>query len=627
MCGIAGIYNVERSAIVQPETLEKMAGTIVHRGPDDLGIYTCGNVGIVACRLSIIDLATGHQPAGSEESGVWVALNGEIYNFRELRKELIALGHRFLSQGDTEVIVHAYEQWGLGCVDRLNGMFAFALHDTHRRRLWLVRDRLGIKPLYYTWDERRLIFSSEIKAILTDQSVYESRRLHTGALYQYLRYMYVPAPLTMFRDILKLPAGHWLLLQGDRKEIYCYWSIPPNRGPRKAPPLEEAASDVQRLLEDSVKLQKSSDVPLGVFLSGGIDSASLVGLLSRNVPDKLQTFTVGFAGEDENGLNELKEARLISTYFKTDHHELLLSSGDLMHAFAKIAATLDDPVADHAIVPTYLLAQFAKQRVSVALSGEGADELFAGYQTYSRQLWLERIQLILPRASRKMIAECTVFPVAWRGFAGRSLLPFTERYSPTRTTFCDPGEDPFTHDFRQLLPETHECNENLFKPWMDLAEGDILNSMLYADIGAWLPENLLMKLDKSCMLVSLEARVPYLDHRLVEYVAALPGRYKLNGHKDKYLLKRAMSQTVPSETLRRKKHGFIPPTAKLLREEMRPWSWSLLLRLLARAPFLKPSWVHRKWNEHQAGRRNHVQILFALLMLEIWWETFLEPKH
>jgi asparagine synthase (glutamine-hydrolysing) len=616
MCGIAGICSSDPSESVSPEVLGAMIDTLQHRGPDDRGLYLNGPVGLAARRLSIIDLSTGHQPIGNEKGDIWIAYNGEVYNFEALREQLAKFGHTFVSHSDTEVIVHAYEQWGIECLSRLNGMFAFALWDGRDSCLWLVRDRLGVKPLYYRWKGGRLTFGSEIKAILKDPVAAADRGLDLEGLDAYLRYVYVPSPLTLFDGIRKLPPGHWLKLKGGEVVVRSYWQ-PPLSSEGEVPDEAEASEKVLGLLEDSVHLRLVSDVPLGAFLSGGIDSSSIVGLMSRSSGKPVQTFSVGFEGEDGSGLNELEGARRVARLFETEHHEMVVSDRDFMEAIPWIAHRLDDPVADHAIVPTHLISRLARKSVKVALSGEGADELFAGYESYGRELVLNRMDVV-PSPLRQVASKLPVLSARHRRIISRSTVPLRERYSHTKSSFFENPDTVYDPSFSERLGREKRNPESFFSPWMGDSIKDPVNAMLRADLATWLPENLLMKVDKASMLTSLEARVPFLDYRLVEYVSHLPGNFKLRGRQTKYLLKKAVAGLLPGEVVHRRKHGFVPPTGDWLRLGLKDWAWERLANLASRKGLLNREWVESLWSRHQSRTRNYSQILFALILLEEW---------
>jgi len=562
MCGICGIIHFDSTQPVSDQILRRMNGIISHRGPDDEGFFLNQNVGLAMRRLSIIDLGTGHQPIFNEDGSVVIVFNGEIYNYLELRTTLEKYGHRFTTNSDTETIVHAYEQWGEACPEKLRGMFVFAIWDARKQKLFIARDRLGKKPLYYYNDGKRLIFASEIKGLLENNDV--PRKLNIQGLDGYLTLGYVPAPGTLFQEIYKLPAGHHLSLVSNQLTIQPYWDLHyRNPAPQN---LEECREQVRALLEESVRIRLMSDVPLGAFLSGGIDSSVVVGLMSRMMSQPVDTFSVGFEEEEHN---ELPYARRIAQHFGTNHHEILVNdcSPDLLQ---KLVWHMDEPVADPAAVPTLLVSELARQYVTVVLTGEGGDELFAGYDYYRVNRWAGRYNLLPEKLNRK------VLPALARGvnaiigrprYHERTIwnwsLPPAARMLAWIATFTDQQKAAICTP--ALLQQFNHAAQTVFEKFYNACDAaEDVHRLMYTDTKVWLADDLLMKVDKMSMAKSLEARAPYLDHMLMEYVASIPASMKLQGEVSKRILKQIAEEFLPREIIYRRKHTFDVPIGKWL---------------------------------------------------------------
>ncbi len=619
MCGITGVFNFDPERPVDAELVRAMNAAITHRGPDEDGFYLRGPLGMGNRRLSIVGLADGRQPIANEDGTVWTVFNGEIYNYPDLRPELEAKGHRFRTSTDTEVLVHLYEEEGAEFVQRLNGMFAIALWDERLRRLLLYRDRLGEKPLYYTVGDGRLAFASELKAILCDPTV--SRALSPAALYDYLTFQYNPRRQTIFRDVVRLRPGRMLKVTADGVAERAYWEVPVGPGPARSE--AEHLEALQALLRDSVRRRLMSDVPLGAFLSGGIDSSLVVGLMARLTGRPVQTFSVGF--RVPGGYDESEHAARVARHFATDHHALVVHSVDIAELLPRTVHALDEPIADYAAIPTYLLSEFARRHVKVVLTGEGADELFAGYNHYRLPHVLARYGR-LPRGLRRLVhalgAPLVSAPIA-KALAAAALDPVAG-YTLVKSVFRQGDlEALLAPDLRAELDGARERAdlERLFARGASL---DALNRYLLADLSTWLPEDLLMKVDKMTMSVSLEARVPYLDHRIVELLAGMPSSLKWRGG-SKYLLKRAAAALLPADIVNRPKHGFTLPLARWLRAELRDMSTDLLLgpRARARGFFHAPA-VEQSWNGYLAGREECFMQVWVLLNFEVWCRVFLD---
>jgi asparagine synthase (glutamine-hydrolysing) len=621
MCGICGIAGQR-----DPELVQRMTRTMVHRGPDDEGFYSDQSVSLGMRRLSIIDLESGHQPITNEDQSVWVIFNGEIYNYRELRASLEKKGHRFATGSDTEVIAHAYEEYGEACVHALRGMFTFALWDRARARLLLARDRLGIKPLYYWISGGVLVFGSEIKAILAHPGV--SREVNVTALDLYLTLQYVPAPWTMFEGIQKLLPGH-LLVWGDREaRIERYWDVVFLEAPR---PVREAdaVEALRERLEEAVRYRLIADVPLGALLSGGVDSSVIVALMARAASGPVKTFTVGF---DVGGkYNELEEARLIAKRFGTDHHELVMDPRQAQEWLPKLIWHLDEPLADRAFLPTFLICRFARERVKVVLTGEGGDELFAGYPRYA---WFRAGEALSKRVPAA-ICDATI------RLAGLAAGEKIQRYAQLVLTDLPPADrhlawvGNFVPDAKSALwgpalkervrPDAaRELVDGLFSVRKD---GSLLHRLMYLDIKTWLVDDILHKVDKMSMATSLEARVPLLDHKLVEFVATLPAALKLPGFQMKRLLKEAVKDLIPAGILNRRKHAFQVPVAEWFRGGLRELLQATLLSAdRLRHGFFNIHEVGRLVGEHLGGRGDHNQCLWNLVCFQLWYEQFIESK-
>lgn len=630
MCGICGL--VQRSpAEPERELLVYMAESMRHRGPDDLGVWSGPGAGLAMTRLAIIDLAGGHQPMTDERAELWAVANGEIYNFQELRHRLEGLGHRFGNRSDTEVLLHGYQQWGEEVVERLAGMFGFALWDPEQRKLLLGRDRLGIKPLHYCVQGDRLVFGSEIKAILRAPGV--ERRVNLEALHAYLTYNYVPAPLTMFQGIYKLPPGHLLTWQDGTVRVRRYWDLPA-LDPATARRSEgEYAEELLALLSAAVQSHLVSDVPLGVLLSGGVDSSALTALMAR-LGVKVQTFSIGF---EEKSYDELGYARLVAGRYQTDHHEEVVRA-DAMALAPRLAAYLDEPFADSSAIPTYLVAQMARRHVTVVLSGEGGDEIFAGYQTYAadriaeyyrrlprplREWVIKPAAMHLPVSTRKISFDYKAkrfvsgadLPAADRHQAWKVIFEEVEKaalYAPEVAAELSQVADPldFARTYHQRSPAT-----------------DLLGSMQYVDTKLYLPDDILVKTDRMSMANSLEARVPFLDHKVVEFAAALPPDLRLRRLTKKYILRKAVDPLLPRPVVWSGKRGFNVPVAAWLRGEMRGQLLDhLSAERMRQVGFFSPAAVQGLIDDHLQRRRDLSRNLWGLLMFEMWHDRYLEQQ-
>jgi asparagine synthase (glutamine-hydrolysing) len=625
MCGISGIVYRDRHKPASLDNLKKMCTTLVHRGPDDEGFFVNRNVGLGMRRLNVIDLSTGHQPISNEDGRIWIVFNGEIYNYPELRKELENKGHKFSTNSDTETIVHAYEEHGEDCAKKLNGMFAFAIWDGCHQKLVLARDRLGVKPLYYFVNNQCLVFGSELKAILQCKEV--PKAIDFEALDSFLTFEYIPAPLSIFQGIKKLPAGHTLVLQEGDVSIHLYWDVPFQRLKGDE---EELSQMLYDLLKDAVRIRLASDVPLGAFLSGGIDSSTIVCLMSEIIDRPVKTFSIGF---DDHSYNELEYARAVARHFSTDHHELTIQS-DIVHLAENLVSYLDEPLADVSIFPTYLVSQLARQEVTVVLSGDGGDELFAGYEWYLaekieryyrrlpsvlRNRWIPDVIGRIPPSSRKK-----GFINKLKRFVEGSTLPDSLEHFRWNIFLTNQKKNYlYSEGLKRSVDQHDPCSK-----WMTylkaFEEADPLWRQQFADIKTYLADDILVKVDRMSMANSLEARTPYLDYRVVEFAAGLPSALKLNGFQTKYLLKRCMGKRLPQGVINRGKEGFSIPIKNWLRAELRPLMLELLsTRQIKKRGYFNSEYVDGLIAEHLEGRQNHSHRLWALMVFELWYDKYL----
>jgi asparagine synthase (glutamine-hydrolysing) len=630
MCGICGIAIPDKlDRGIDSSALVRMRDSLTHRGPDDAGVFIDGSVGLAHRRLSIVDLAGGHQPMSNEDGRVWITYNGEVYNHRDLRPALEARGHAYQTSNDTETIIHLYEEHGPRAVEQLRGMFAFAIWDAPRRRLVLARDRLGIKPLYYTLSADGVIcFASEIKALLEARAV--RAELNYDALADYAANRYTSGEETLFRGVKRLLPGHTLVWANGRVEIERYWDVSFEK-PEEQLSEQQYVDGFTELFQESVRLRLMSDVPLGMFLSGGIDSSAIVSAMSRMVSDPIKTFSVAF---EEREANELEYARMVSRAFGTDHHEIVVSPEQFFDALPAMVYQEDEPIAHPSSIPLYFVSKLAAEHVKVVLTGEGSDELLAGYDKYRKTVY----NLKLGRAYHGTA------PASIRRAVERAILKLNGasriRQKLSRTFFClEPRiEDIYFDNFsvfsramqRRLF--TRETRERMIEtdpyaaPLALLAGADsasLLDQLLAADLKTYLHE-LLMKQDQMSMAASIESRVPFLDHRLVEFAAALPESMKLRGLTTKYILRKAMSDRLPKEILTRRKMGFPVPVGSWLRNRFSHVvdEYVLSPRALERGIF-EPGFVRELVTRHNAGE-NHAERLWALINFEIWQRRFFD---
>jgi len=613
MCGICGIASTRGT--VDPGRLAAMSATLVHRGPDSDGAFVEGPVGLAARRLAIIDLVTGDQPISSEDGRITVVQNGELYNYRELRRELELAGHRFSTSGDTEVLVHLYEEHGERFAERLRGMFAVALWDAERGRLLLARDRYGIKPLYYREADGELAFASELRALPRGE-------IDLDALEGFLAFNSVPAPLTIFREVRKLPAGHVLAWEGGRSELTRYARPAPVPADEVRDDEEaELVEELRARLRDSVQAHLVSDVPVGVLLSGGIDSSVLTALAAGESSEPVRTFSIGF---EERSFDELDDARLVAELWGTEHRELVLRP-DAALLLPALADAFDEPFADSSALPTYLVSRLAAADVKVALSGEGGDELFGGYYTYAADLLAQRTarsaRLLRPLVERLPTSSARAsFDYRAKRFVRAVHLPPLERHHGWKEIFSPDARAALTGRRSSFDPV------DLLRARFAETEGaELLARLQDVDLGTYLVDDLLVKTDRASMAHSLEARVPFLDPVVTNFALALPTRHKVRGLRKKVLLRKAAAPLVPPELLRRRKRGFSIPAAAWLRGELEPFARDTLSAdTLRRQGFFRAEAVTRLIDDHVAGREDLSRQLWGLLAFTLWHERHVE---
>ena len=629
MCGICGKVNLDQSVSVEPALIRAMLNLIRHRGPDDEGVHCGGQAGLGHRRLSIIDLNTGHQPLSNEDGTVWIVFNGEIYNFQELRVSLLKKGHIFKTQTDTEVIVHLYEELGPGCLEKLRGMFSFAIWDEKAKTLLLARDRVGIKPLYYCLTDRSLIFASEIKAILADPCV--SRRVAPEIIDRFLTFLYVPGEETLHQGISKLAPGHYLLLRNEKAEIHEYWDL---SFVKDAGGLSEIEAERQltELLGDTVQMHMIADVPVGVLLSGGVDSTAILSLAVERTTKAVSSYTVGFS--DPGMSDERPYAKLAADAFHSRHHDMTMSASDFAEFLPRYVWHMEEPVCEPPAVALYYVSKLAKDHVKVLLSGEGGDEAFAGYSNYRNLLWLERAKRSLSILKGPAAWGLSCANLIWRSHRVEGYVPLMNAvfpdyyYSRTSNPYRFSGNGLgklYSTDFAQTIEREHSI-EPIRRLQEKVAGLNILDAMLYLDTKTWLPDDLLVKADKMTMANSVELRVPLLDHKILEFAAALPSKFKIHGLTTKYLAKKALRSRIPKSILNRRKAGFPVPYESWLRNDMRDWLHDVLLdRTTTNRGYFSTSAVRQLLDRNQV-QGGYAKEIFSLATLELWHRSFLENR-
>jgi len=654
MCGIAGIFHRD-GARVDVDTLVRMTRTLTHRGPDEEGYFVnaaaaelpdrsnlplrvagpaqssahrpgSGNVGLGHRRLSIIDLLSGQQPLCNEDGSVWVSYNGEIYNFQSLKQELEAKGHRFLTDCDTETIVHAYEEWGERAAERFRGMFAIAVWDEKRQQIWLARDRVGKKPLYYLAEKGRLLFGSEIKAILEAPGV--SREIDLTALSDYLSLLYVPSPKTIFQGIAKLPPAHYAVITRDTVDVRPYWDLHFN--PQHDRSEQQTIEELLAILGEATSMRMMSEVPLGAFLSGGVDSSAVVALMAETSADPVITNSISFSA---SRYNEAPHAKRVADLYRTRHHEFHVTP-EAIPVIEQLAWNYDEPFADSSAVPTYYVSKTARERVTVALSGDGGDENFAGYRRHYFDVRENLVRNMIPGPLRRPVfgllgrlyPKADYLPQIFRGkaFISNVARDPVEAYFFTMSAFHGEGKAQLLNDdVRQALGD-YRTSQLFHDVYNAAPAGDHLSRIQYLDIKTYLCEDILTKVDRASMAVSLEVRCPILDHKFMEYVATIPSKLKLRGTNGKLIFKKALSQRLPDDILYRPKMGFGVPIIEWIRKDIRDYARDLVLDGSASRKFLRRESLDKIWGEHQRGTRNWATELWAIMMLNLWHRRFVD---
>jgi asparagine synthase (glutamine-hydrolysing) len=631
MCGIAGWADLDSKKSSGAEggeaVLHAMCERMKHRGPDSEGLWTGDGVALGMRRLSIIDLHTGEQPFWNEDKSVVVVMNGEIYNFRELRRELEKRGHEFQSQSDTEVLPHLYEEHGSGLVEHLNGMFVFALWDLRRKKLLIARDRFGEKPLYYGTFDGKLIFASEPKVLLEHPSV--NAEINTNALRQYLSFDYVPAPDSIYKGVSKLPAAHLLTLEKGEVKTRRYWNLSFHKN-GNTPTVEQAAKELREIISDAVRMRLVSDVPLGILLSGGVDSSTVAAFAVKHSTEKVKTFSIGF---EEDSFDESKFARSVAEHLQTEHYEEKLSVEKAANLISEIGTWLDEPMSDGSLIPTFLLSRFVRKYVTVALGGDGGDEIFAGYPMYFGHK-VASVYGAIPKFLRRGLIEPVVnnLPVSTKNlsfdykakrFVAASKYDLVTRHHSWFGSFSiDAQNDLLAKD---VLAAT---SNDIYKGAKDLLKitdaATEIEQMQFLDMNFYMAEDILTKVDRASMAVSLEVRAPFLDPRVAEYAASLPLEYKLNGNKGKYILKKAVEDLLPKEILKRPKKGFGIPIAEWLKGRLNPLLHDLLApQRLKNQGLFDAVFVQKLIKEHETGAASHHKQLWTLLVFQLWFDNFL----
>ena len=631
MCGITGWINLSPSTnrSHNEAVLHSMCDAITHRGPDSEGVWTDDTVALGMRRLSIIDLATGDQPVFNEDKTIVGMQNGELYNYREVRDELEKKGHHFVTHTDTEIIPHLYEEYGEGFVEHLNGMFAIALWDTRKKKLILARDRFGEKPLYYGIFDGKLLYASEPKALLAHPSV--SRELDLEALREYLSFDYVPAPRSIYKGISKLPAAHILVVENGEVRTRRYWNLSWNKN-GDVPSLSRAADELRELLSDAVRMRLVSDVPLGILLSGGVDSSTVAAFAVQHASEKVKTFSIGF---EEDSFDESKYARQVAHHLGTEHYEATLSVDTAADLIGEIGTWLDEPLSDGSLIPTFMLSRFVRHHVTVALGGDGGDELFAGYpmyyghkvaRTYKRLPSFIRKGLVAPAVNRLPVSTQNLsFEYRAKRFVRSSEWDIVRRHHSWFGSFSLDEQNQL------LTPEVRShADADIYKDARHLLSicdaTDEVERMQFLDINFYMAEDILTKVDRAAMAVSLETRAPFLDPRVGQFAASLPLSYKLHGSQGKYILKKALEPLLPANILHRKKKGFGIPIAEWLKGRLNPLLHDLLAEpRLKEQRLFEPAFVASLIRDHETGIASHHKQLWTLLVFQLWYDRFL--KH
>jgi asparagine synthase (glutamine-hydrolysing) len=633
MCGICGIFNLDGQT-VDKELLQRMNNTLVHRGPDGEGYFVQSNIGLGHRRLSIIDIEGGKQPMGNEDDSIQVVFNGEIYNFLELKKDLEAKGYRFRTRSDTETIIYGYEEWGEDIIQKLRGMFAIALWDSRNQKLLLIRDRIGKKPVYYYLGKDHISFASEIKALLMDKSI--PKEIDPIALDSYLSFGYVPSPLSIFKAIRKLPPAHVAVYRPGDFRVRQYWDL--DMGNEAFPkPEKEVLEELKSLFDEAVRLRLISDVPLGAFLSGGVDSsavvASMAGLIGK---EPVKTATIGFS---DKSFDEIEYARIVAKLYQTDHTEFVVNP-DALKVLEDIVWHLDEPFADASAIPTYYVSKMARRKVTVALSGDGGDETFAGYiNRYYMNRLEDSIRRKLPGFLKQNIlgpmgeiypkADFLPRPFRLKRFLSNLSHTFEQAYFRDMSFYFLPEmkEKLYRSEFKSAIKDINAFD--ILRDHFKVNQNpDITSRVQYVDIKTYLPEDILIKVDRMSMAHSLEVRAPILDHKLIEYVGSLPSTLKLKGKESKYIFKKMLEDRLPKNILYRKKQGFSIPLASWLRNELKGFvEETLFLSQNGLSSFFNLKYIEDLWRKHLSGRQNYAYPLWGVMMFSLWKRKFLDKNN
>lgn len=620
MCGICGKIYLDDHRRVTALEIEAMKETLNRRGPDEGGVHINGNVGLGHRRLSIIDIDGSHQPMGNDDGTVWIVYNGETYNFMELRKDLESRGHRFKTRGDTEVIVHLYEEYGPGCVERLCGMFAFAVWDSKRKTLLLARDRVGIKPLYYYLDDDVMLFGSELKAILADQAYSRNKEIDLFSLHHYFSFLCVPDPLSIFKGVMKLPPGHYLVLKDGEAEMVKYWDI--TFGDLEGGSEEDYCNTLIKLLEESVRIRLISDVPIGAFLSGGIDSSAVVAVMAGLMDQPVRTFSIGFS---QDSYNEADDARVVANHFGTDHTEFILDPRDMMGAIPELLGYFDEPFADSSALPTCYVSKLARDRVTVVLSGDGGDELFGGYPWRQKRPAYQLALNGLPQVMKKKLKLAARLVPSWvkgSNFLSSIDMPY-ERYILDATAVFNESDrlGLYSDSLKEVVDglDPHHYNmEHLTRS----AGRDWTDRLMEYDFKTYLPNDILTKVDRMSMYNSLEVRVPILDHRFIEFAAAVPSSLKIREGVSKYIFKKALKGILPEDVLEKKKQGFSIPLEHWLRTDLRAHVEEVVLSPAAGDEgFFNMRYVEKMLGEFFGGDDRHNFKVWELYVFQLWYHN------
>jgi len=629
MCGVAGIYRFDGCS-ADSALLRDMTNIIIHRGPDDEGYHVDQNVGLSNRRLSIIDLSRrGRQPMSNEDGTIWITYNGEIYNYQELRAKMSRRGHIFKSDTDTEVIIHSYEDYGIGCLHHLNGMFAFAIWDSKKKRLFLARDRFGVKPLYYFYDKEKLLFGSEIKSILCDQTV--ERRVNLRALHHFLSLNYVPVPYTLFNGILQLLPSQYLIIEEGTLSLGEYWDLRFDESGHKSVEYYEAT--LLDLLHKTVKGMLVSDVPFGVFLSGGLDSSTVTYFMSRIMKEPVRTFSIGF---EEESYSELDYARLVAHNFRTEHYEQVVNPDHLEDLLPSLIWHAEEPLADASMIPAYYVSQLARRHVKMVLCGDGGDEIFAGYDTFPAH-YAARLYKRIPRFIRNDIIAPVInrLPVSDRkisfDFKAKRFIRGAE-FCPDKAHFYwrvmldeNQKQELYSDEIRKQLSGVDTFEQTFAQYFRKTNAQSAINRMLYVDTRFYLPSDMLVKVDRMSMANSLEVRVPFLDHNLAEFMAAVPPSLKLRYLVNKkYLLKRVMQDKLPRHILHRKKQGFNLPVGLWLKTRLKEYVLDVLAEHhVKQMGYFKPEYMNKLLCEHFSGKQDNGYQIWGLITFFLWWRLFI----